>query len=97
MSLSGFLKALPARAVAALIQAYRYGLSPLLPPRCRYAPTCSEYALAAVREHGAVRGSWIALKRIARCHPWGGAGYDPVPGCGHAPASSRPTPRTRGV
>jgi|TARA_B100000315_G_C14056954_1_gene354455 hypothetical protein len=80
MSLKGPLKALPARAVAALIQAYRYGLSPLLPPRCRYAPSCSEYALEAVLGHGAVKGIWLGLKRIFRCHPWGGDGYDPVPG-----------------
>lgn len=62
-----------------LIQAYRYGLSPLWAPTCRYAPTCSEYALEAVARHGALMGGWLALKRIARCHPWGGAGFDPVP------------------
>jgi len=46
---------------------------------CRYTPGCSEYALAAVREHGALRGGWLALRRVGRCHPWGGCGHDPVP------------------
>lgn len=62
-----------------LILAYRYGLSPLWAPTCRFAPSCSEYALEAVGRHGALKGGWLALKRIARCHPWGGAGFDPVP------------------
>lgn len=73
------IKTLPVRAVSALIQVYRYGISPLLPPRCRYAPTCSEYALEAVRRHGALSGCRLAMGRILRCHPWGGNGYDPVP------------------
>ncbi len=68
-----------ARLLGLLIRFYRYAVSPLLPPRCRYLPTCSEYALEAVERHGAVRGGWLAVRRIARCHPWGGAGYDPVP------------------
>jgi uncharacterized protein len=63
----------------ALIQFYRRLISPLLPPMCRFQPTCSAYALEAIRGHGAIAGSWLALKRIARCHPWGGSGYDPVP------------------
>ena len=67
------------RLVLGLILVYRYGLSPLWAPTCRYAPTCSEYALEAVNQHGALRGGWLAVRRIARCHPWGGAGYDPVP------------------
>lgn len=62
-----------------LILAYRYGLSPLWAPTCRFAPSCSEYAFEAVGRHGALKGGWLALKRIARCHPWGGAGFDPVP------------------
>jgi uncharacterized protein len=67
------------------VRLYRWVLSPakavLFGPlgRCRYTPTCSEYALEAVREHGAGAGSWLAVKRICRCHPWGGCGYDPVP------------------
>ena len=67
------------RVLQILIHAYRYTLSPLLGPRCRYLPTCSEYCLDAVAQHGAARGSWLTFKRLSRCHPWGGAGYDPVP------------------
>jgi putative membrane protein insertion efficiency factor len=62
-----------------LIRSYKRWLSPLLPPACRYLPTCSDYAQEALREHGAVRGGWLATTRICRCHPWGGHGYDPVP------------------
>lgn len=62
-----------------LVHFYRYCISPLKPPSCRYTPTCSEYAIQAIKKHGAVKGSWLALKRIGRCHPWGGHGYDPVP------------------
>jgi putative membrane protein insertion efficiency factor len=61
------------------IRAYQLLLSPLLGPNCRFEPTCSCYALGALEEHGALRGSWLALKRVARCHPYGGAGFDPVP------------------
>ncbi|MBO5771147.1 MAG: membrane protein insertion efficiency factor YidD [Alistipes sp.] len=63
----------------ALIRFYQLCISPLTPPSCRFTPTCSQYALEALRRHGVVRGLWLALKRIARCHPWGGSGYDPVP------------------
>jgi uncharacterized protein len=62
-----------------LIRAYQLLLSPLLPPSCRYAPSCSHYAAEAIAEHGPLSGSWLALKRLLRCHPWGGSGYDPVP------------------
>ena len=61
------------------VLAYRYGLSPLLGPRCRFYPSCSVYALDALEHHGAVRGAWLSLRRIARCHPWHEGGYDPVP------------------
>lgn len=61
------------------IQLYRYALSPWLGPRCRYEPTCSRYAEEALRRYGVWRGVPLAVKRIARCHPWGGSGYDPVP------------------
>lgn len=61
------------------IRFYRRGISPFTPPACRFTPTCSAYALEAVEGHGAVRGGWLALRRIIRCHPWGGWGYDPVP------------------
>jgi uncharacterized protein len=62
-----------------IIRGYQRYLSPLKPPTCRYLPTCSSYALEALDVHGALRGSWLATKRICRCHPWGGHGYDPVP------------------
>lgn len=63
-----------------LVQFYRWVISPMLGPRCRFYPTCSEYALIALREYGAVKGSWLAVKRIARCHPGCEGGFDPVPG-----------------
>jgi uncharacterized protein len=63
----------------ALILVYRFTLSPLLGPRCRFYPSCSAYALEAVDRHGALRGLWLALRRIGRCHPWHPGGYDPVP------------------
>ncbi|TGE23273.1 membrane protein insertion efficiency factor YidD [Hymenobacter metallicola] len=62
-----------------LIWVYRNLISPLTPPSCRYQPTCSAYAAQAVQKHGPWRGGWLALRRIGRCHPWGGHGYDPVP------------------
>ena len=61
------------------IRAYQSGLSPLFPASCRYTPSCSEYALIAVERHGAARGSWLAVRRVARCHPFAGHGNDPVP------------------
>ncbi len=68
-----------ARALIALITGYRRFVSPLLGPRCRFAPSCSAYALEAVREHGALRGTWLAVRRIGRCHPFNPGGFDPVP------------------
>ena len=63
-----------------LVRLYRWFLSPLLgPPRCRYVPSCSAYALEALERHGAWRGSLLTLQRLLRCHPWGGSGFDPVP------------------
>lgn len=62
------------------LRLYKRWLSPLLPPACRYLPTCSDYAQEAVELHGPWRGSWLAGKRLCRCHPWGGHGFDPVPG-----------------
>lgn len=58
---------------------WQAGPSSLLPPTCRYQPSCSEYAIDALRKYGAIKGGWLAAKRILRCHPWGGHGYDPVP------------------
>jgi hypothetical protein len=63
----------------ALIRVYQWGISPLLGPKCRYTPTCSQYAVEALKKHGPLKGSWLAIRRIARCHPWGGHGVDPVP------------------
>lgn len=68
-----------ARACVVLIRGYRKGISPFLPPSCRYTPTCSAYAEEAIGRYGAARGGWLALRRLLRCHPWGGSGYDPVP------------------
>ena len=58
---------------------YRYCISPLTPASCRYTPTCSQYAIEAVKKHGPFKGGYLAIKRILRCHPFGGSGYDPVP------------------
>jgi len=69
-----------ARLLALPVRAYRLLLSPWLGHACRYQPTCSAYALEALERHGALRGGWLAARRIGRCHPWGGSGYDPVPG-----------------
>jgi uncharacterized protein len=91
-------------AMRAAILCYRYALSPVLPGACRFQPTCSAYALEAISRFGAWKGGWLMLKRIGRCHPWGGWGYDPVPtaGCRHGsggmvevsdcPPSSQPRP-----
>jgi putative membrane protein insertion efficiency factor len=62
-----------------LVRFYQVCISPLKPASCRFTPTCSQYALEALRKYGPFKGSWLALRRILRCHPWGGSGYDPVP------------------
>lgn len=62
-----------------IIRFYQRVISPYTMPSCRYTPTCSEYAVTALRKHGPIKGGWMAVKRIARCNPWGGHGYDPVP------------------
>lgn len=67
------------RAVVLLVRVYRYCLSPLIGPSCRHLPTCSEYAEEAICRHGLLKGGWLAVVRLARCHPWGSSGYDPVP------------------
>ena len=67
------------RLLRALIWVYRHSFSAFMGRHCRFTPTCSAYADEALRLHGARKGSWLAIKRIARCHPWGGHGYDPVP------------------
>lgn len=84
-------------AMQAIVRGYQLLVSPMLTPSCRYLPTCSEYAIEALARRGPLRGGCLALRRLARCHPWGGSGYDPVPpqrspkaaetvGCGRAGA-----------
>ena len=62
-----------------VIKIYQLLISPLFPPSCRFTPTCSQYSLEALKEYGILKGGWLSLKRILKCHPWGGSGYDPVP------------------
>jgi putative membrane protein insertion efficiency factor len=62
-----------------LIKIYQKIVSPILGPQCRFTPTCSNYALEALKKYGVFKGTWLAVKRISKCHPWGGSGYDPVP------------------
>ena len=62
-----------------LIKLYQWIISPLLGSKCRYTPTCSQYGIEALKKYGPIKGLWLTIKRIARCHPWGGHGYDPVP------------------
>lgn len=61
------------------VRFYQLSISPMLPPSCRFTPTCSSYAIEALRKHGPIKGLWLTVKRLSRCHPWGGSGYDPVP------------------
>jgi uncharacterized protein len=63
----------------ALIKLYQWVISPFLGPKCRFTPTCSQYAIEALKKHGVFKGLWLTIKRLSRCHPWGGHGYDPVP------------------
>ncbi len=62
-----------------LVYIYRWCISPLFPPTCRFTPTCSQYCIEALRKYGAIKGIYLTAKRLAKCHPWGGSGYDPVP------------------
>jgi putative membrane protein insertion efficiency factor len=68
-----------ARLLILLARGWQLGPSRILPPTCRYAPSCSAYAVQALQKYGALKGSWLAAKRLMRCHPWGGSGHDPVP------------------
>jgi hypothetical protein len=77
-----------ALALRGLVRLYQLTLSPLLPMACRFDPSCSRYAMEALAQHGALRGGLLAMKRLGRCHPWGGSGYDPVP-----PATQHPATR----
>jgi uncharacterized protein len=67
------------RALVLMIRGYQVGISPFLPPSCRYEPSCSAYGAEAITKYGALRGGWLTVRRLLRCHPWGGSGYDPVP------------------
>ncbi len=69
----------PRRAIVVLLVGYKRFVSPLLPPACRFEPSCSVYAAEAVEHHGVVRGTWLAVRRLARCHPFSRGGFDPVP------------------
>lgn len=71
------------KILIAIIHAYRYLLSPWLGNRCRFHPSCSYYAAEAIEMHGTLRGLWLALRRLSRCHPWHAGGYDPVPAANH--------------
>ncbi|OSZ69120.1 membrane protein insertion efficiency factor YidD [Sphingomonas sp. IBVSS1] len=73
------MKRLIKQLVIGPIRLWQLTFSAVLPPSCRFTPSCSHYAITAIERHGPARGSWLAARRIARCHPWGGSGYDPVP------------------
>jgi putative membrane protein insertion efficiency factor len=77
--IGNILKSLFSGIFIALIKLYQWTLSPLLGAQCRYTPTCSAYGIEAIKKHGAFKGGWLTLKRIASCNPWGGHGHDPVP------------------
>ena len=73
------MKKIIAKGMLLLIKFYQQCISPFTPAACRYTPTCSQYAIEAIQKYGPFKGGWLALKRILRCNPWGGSGYDPVP------------------
>ncbi|MFT5833755.1 MAG: putative membrane protein insertion efficiency factor [Cognaticolwellia sp.] len=74
-----FIKYIFSSIFLAIIKIYQLFISPLLPPSCRYTPTCSRYTVEAIKKYGPFKGGWLGLRRIMRCHPWGGHGHDPVP------------------
>ena len=74
-----FVVGLPGRGLLGLLWVYQRFISPLTPPTCKYYPSCSSYAVLAIRRHGALRGSWLAVRRLGRCHPWAAGGVDDVP------------------
>ncbi len=73
------IRVILARPLIWLVRGYQLAISPLLPPSCRFHPSCSSYAIEALERHGVLRGGWLAMRRIARCHPWHPGGHDPVP------------------
>jgi len=78
-SMLGMIWRLPRRLALMLVRAYQVLISPMLPPACRFTPSCSHYACSCLADHGFVRGSWLTLRRLSRCHPWHPGGYDPPP------------------
>lgn len=87
--MSGAIGRLTARPLLGLVWVYRRAISPFSRAHCRFTPTCSEYAAEALREYGGLKGGWLTLKRLARCHPFGGSGYDPLPRADTAGQSGR--------
>ena len=79
MAIINFMKSIIGIFFILLIRIYQNLISPILPNACRYTPTCSQYGIEAIKKHGAFKGGWLTLKRIASCNPWGGHGHDPVP------------------
>ncbi|MGF7155924.1 membrane protein insertion efficiency factor YidD [Novosphingobium gossypii] len=77
--IGAFLVSLPGLAIIGIARLWQIGPSAIMPPTCRYSPSCSQYAIVAVRRHGAIKGGLLALWRLLRCNPWGGHGHDPVP------------------
>lgn len=73
------MKKIPSKILVFIIRIYQWTISPLLGANCRYAPTCSQYSIEAIKNHGFFKGFFLSIKRISSCHPWGGSGYDPVP------------------
>ncbi|HCK22104.1 MAG TPA: membrane protein insertion efficiency factor YidD [Bacteroidetes bacterium] len=73
------MRQLLSRILILLVRFYQYSISPLFPGGCRYTPTCSQYMVEAIRKYGPLKGTWLGLKRLSTCHPWGGHGHDPVP------------------
>ena len=90
---TGALRRLGTLLLTAPIRAYQVLVSPLLGPRCRFYPSCSSYAVEAIRRHGPVRGTWLALRRLLRCHPWNPGGPDPVPPVGPRQSPNRRAPQ----
>ena len=74
-----FVRLWVSKFLIGLIKLYQMTLSPFIGRSCRYTPTCSNYGIEAIRKHGPLKGSWLTLKRVLSCNPWGGSGYDPVP------------------
>ncbi len=87
----------PARLAVGLIEVYRHMISPLRPPSCRFMPTCSQYALDAITEYGVIRGTWLALRRLAKCGPWHSGGWDPIPERAGAEHCAEPEHRSANV